>query len=139
MQEDDIIKLGRIKFRVKELRSKAGPSDRKKSNEMDEVNATKIFEDQPKQKAPAFTSAEEKAKGDSNDALCCRICLSEEAGVDDPFVSLCSCTGTMKLVHLRCLQHWLKSRLQVKKTDTTATYFWKTFECELCKTNYPSN
>ena len=40
----------------------------------------------------------------------CRICLSEEGTTEDPFISPCSCAGTMKFIHLNCLREWLASK-----------------------------
>jgi len=67
----------------------------------------------------------------------CRICLSETFEADDPFFSPCNCSGTMKYIHVKCLQMWLKSKLHTKASGSTIFTFWKTLECELCKTPYP--
>lgn len=67
----------------------------------------------------------------------CRICLSEECEEDNPFFSPCTCAGTMKLIHVKCLQTWLKSKLHTKQSGNTTFIHWKTLECELCKTPYP--
>lgn len=70
----------------------------------------------------------------------CRICLSEEG--DDPktnpLFSPCKCAGTMKYIHLECLQEWLNSRMITKETPCTTTYYWKNLECELCKSSFPN-
>jgi hypothetical protein len=76
----------------------------------------------------------------SSGAPICRICLSED-GEDakiNPLFSPCKCAGTMKYIHLNCLQEWLKSRMVMKETASTKTYFWKNLECELCKTAFPN-
>jgi len=43
----------------------------------------------------------------------------------------------MKLIHVKCLQTWLKSKLHTKNTGHTTFIYWKSLECELCKTPYP--
>ena len=68
----------------------------------------------------------------------CRICLSEENDTDNPLFAPCKCAGTMKHIHLHCLQFWLNSRKITKETAFTKTFFWKNLECELCKTTYPN-
>lgn len=80
-----------------------------------------------------------KAPKDSQTSVnqACRICLSETFEADDPFISPCACSGTMKYIHGKCLQLWLKSKLQTKTTGATTFTYWKTLECELCKTPYP--
>ena len=45
----------------------------------------------------------------------------------------------MKLIHVKCLQTWLKSKLHIKNTGNTTFIYWKNLECELCKTPYPRN
>ncbi len=66
----------------------------------------------------------------------CRICLSE-VEPDNPLISPCLCSGTMKHIHIKCLQKWLKSRVHCKNGPNTQTFQWKTMECELCKKSFP--
>ena len=46
----------------------------------------------------------------------CRICLEEEATDDngglpeDPFITPCKCTGSMKFIHVGCIRGWLDGR-----------------------------
>ncbi len=68
----------------------------------------------------------------------CRICLGDQSDESDPFFSPCQCSGTMKFIHVLCLQKWLKSKLHIKQTSFSTSVYWKTLECELCKTTYPS-
>ncbi len=71
----------------------------------------------------------------------CRICLSEEEPESaniNPLFSPCKCAGTMKYIHLNCLQEWLNSRMITKESASTKTYFWKNLECELCKSAFPN-
>jgi Protein involved in mRNA turnover and stability len=49
-----------------------------------------------------------------NCANSCRICFGELSSIADPLVSLCRCTGSMKHIHLKCLQKWLV--MKSKKT-----------------------
>jgi predicted component of type VI protein secretion system len=44
----------------------------------------------------------------------------------------------MKYVHVKCLQRWLKSKLHIKDSGQSISVYWKTLECELCKTGYPN-
>lgn len=74
-----------------------------------------------------------------NSQFLCRICLGDNSEIDNPFVTPCKCAGTMQYIHIKCLQMWLKSRLQIKTTAFATSFLWKNFECELCKKVYPSN
>ena len=40
----------------------------------------------------------------------CRICLDETDTVENPFITPCKCDGSMKFIHLSCLQEWLDSK-----------------------------
>jgi E3 ubiquitin-protein ligase DOA10 len=57
--------------------------------------------------------------------------------VENPLLSACHCTGTMKFVHHNCLKSWLNLKLMHQQNEHIATYMWRTFECEICKTSYP--
>jgi hypothetical protein len=40
----------------------------------------------------------------------CRICLDEADSDENPFITPCKCDGSMKYIHLSCLQEWLDSK-----------------------------
>merc|ERR1711862_474506 len=69
-------------------------------------------------------------------ALQCRICL-DSATMDDPFVSPCSCKGSIEKVHLGCLRHWTKTRLNLPRGEVDGFVFQKPV-CEMCKADYPA-
>ena len=50
----------------------------------------------------------------------CRICYMEESDPEDnPLLQPCLCTGSLKYIHLSCLKHWISTR-SCEKIDTTA-------------------
>lgn len=56
----------------------------------------------------------------------CKICLSEEEDSEnDPLITPCSCSGTMKYMHLSCLKEWMKSKVRKVETDNCKTYVWE--------------
>lgn len=67
----------------------------------------------------------------------CRFCLSDTIVQENPLLSLCKCDGSLKYVHLICLQNWLINKLHLKKTDGVLTVLWQGLSCELCKTQLP--
>lgn len=94
---------------------------------------------------------------EENSVKQCRICLSDNNSTpqgsarnadfekaknfeeDNPFLNPCRCSGTMKYIHVKCLQFWLASKIQVKQTsENCKTLNWKNIECELCKFEFPS-
>lgn len=52
-------------------------------------------------------------------------------------LSLCNCKGSCELVHLGCLKNWLNFNLQMKNSQKSDQFFYKKFECDLCKMPYP--
>lgn len=71
------------------------------------------------------------------EAYSCRICLCESYSKDDPLVVPCKCSGTVSRVHIKCLQEWLKSRIQSHITSKTISVYIKDLSCELCKSELP--
>jgi hypothetical protein len=67
----------------------------------------------------------------------CRICFNSCTDEKNPLLSACNCMGTMKFVHLNCLKAWIAFKLNNKKLPTLNSYFWKSFECEICKAPFP--
>lgn len=45
----------------------------------------------------------------------------------------------MQFVHLKCLQRWVKSKLNILENKNLITVYWKNLNCELCKTAFPFN
>lgn len=118
LAKNDIIKLGRVKFRIKDLFI---PGIDGESRVMDvpfeEIIISKDFE--------------------MKEGYHCRFCWMDEQNDDNPLISACKCAGTMGLVHLECLKAWQTTKMQTKRTDNLISLYWKTFECEICKTPYP--
>ena len=61
-----------------------------------------------------------------------------EEDENNPFVVPCKCAGTVRYIHIKCLQHWIQSQTHTRQTQNSISFMWKTFECELCHTTYPS-
>lgn len=67
----------------------------------------------------------------------CRICFSSTNTKANPLFAPCKCTGTVKFVHFACLKSWLNLKLVSQLTPSLRYYYWKSFECEICKKIYP--
>ena len=70
----------------------------------------------------------------------CRICFCEGSFEgNDPLISPCKCTGSVKYIHLNCFRKWLTSKIITKTSPTNNIYCYtfKTLECEICKTIIP--
>lgn len=130
LSSGDFIKLGRIRFRIKELSNKHDPNLANEAPPQKNNTLTKINNNSNNNK-PVLDIKTRVSQ------LLCRICLSDLDEDDNPFITPCKCAGSMQFIHIRCLQQWLKSKLQVKQTFCSISFVWKNFECELCKTTYP--
>ncbi len=68
----------------------------------------------------------------------CKICLQDDiADLNNPMITPCQCSGSMRYIHLNCLRQWIKQRITVTTDANVTAITWKTLTCELCKTPYP--
>lgn len=117
----DIIKLGRMKFRVKEFRTE-----------------TDYFEDLDNDKTPhpGFDEFYEVAQADEPEATC-RFCWTGDQTEENPLICACKCSGSIRFIHFQCVKMWLQTKVTKKEGPGHCTLNWKNFECELCKKAYP--
>ncbi|CAD7966141.1 unnamed protein product [Amoebophrya sp. A120] len=128
LQEGDSIKLGRFKLRVRQIVT-GDPNSPNNPPECANVNPPSL---PPR---PCDTS-EEAIK--ELEQTTCRICLLEGSSVEDPLIKPCECRGTIEYVHLACLRHWVRGKLDLAESSS-GTYFYKPMACELCKTQYATH
>lgn len=67
----------------------------------------------------------------------CRFCWMTHATPENPLLKCCRCAGSVGCIHLECLKSWLEVKRQSKESPNFSSFFWKTFECEICKKAYP--
>ena len=116
LKEGDVIKLGRICFKVTTLRA---------TLDQDESDKTQDSEE------PELGIPNERDSGS------CKICLTDCSDSANPLISPCKCSGSMKFIHLECLRDWMKSRMIQRDSENCVTFSWKSLDCEICKTNIP--
>ena len=124
--EGDVIKMGRLKFRVKELKG-ADPNKRISNFNLQEFVHLKENTEE------SYSEDEDGMKF----KLPCRICLSENYKEDNPLICPCNCDGTMKYIHLKCLQRALRSKVTSRSSENALSFSWKNMDCDLCKRPYP--
>mmetsp|Transcript_100229 Transcript_100229/g.266418 ORF Transcript_100229/g.266418 Transcript_100229/m.266418 type:complete len:414 (-) Transcript_100229:150-1391(-) len=120
LAEGDVMKLGRFKFRVHQLALACGGAA-------------------PELRLDDFGAgcSAEASRGGELQSACCRICLLEGPGEDDPLIAPCRCRGSIEHVHLGCLRHWIRGRLNFPEAPGSS-YFYRALDCELCKAIYPT-
>ncbi|OMJ72740.1 hypothetical protein SteCoe_28747 [Stentor coeruleus] len=123
--EGDVIRIGRCKFRVKDLKNTV-------ENGMENFSLCDMLSGND-------DDSEELPHNETTRSfiLPCRICLSEVYFPENPLISPCKCGGTMKYIHLKCLQQCLMSKLTTKSSDCVLSFSWKKLGCDLCKKTYP--
>jgi hypothetical protein len=135
LQEGDIFKLGRFKLRVRQMVPSTGPNAGfvQPELQLDETEARTAGIGRADQNRADVT-----AEAEDLSTIPCRICLLEGPSDDDPLISSCSCNGSIRYVHLGCLRHWIKGRLNLPDSSSNGTYFYKQLTCELCHAPYPA-
>lgn len=113
---DDVVKLGRVSFKITALRT---------------LHNQELSDNTQDSDDSFLQENNEKEKG------VCRICLSDDSTTQNPLISPCKCIGSMKYIHLGCLQKWIASRMVVRNTSNCMTYSWKSMDCEICKSSFP--
>jgi len=130
LREGDVFRLGQAYVLVAKVRTAADVA-------MD-VSALQPFDENA---AAAAADAEAAADADSDDEGAprasrrdgveadspqCYICY-EEGQVGNPLINPCQCAGSVKYVHLNCLQRWI----QPEGSSAVNTH------CPVCKVRYP--
>lgn len=68
----------------------------------------------------------------------CKYCWTDEETTENPLIVTCKCSGSVGLTHFLCLKQWLSTQKQKKELgENVISYYWKKFECEICKQAYP--
>jgi E3 ubiquitin-protein ligase DOA10 len=65
--------------------------------------------------------------------------LGDENEEDNELISPCKCAGTMRHIHLKCLQEWIGGKKSVRELPFSTIYLYRMASCELCKVNFPGN
>ena len=56
---------------------------------------------------------------------------------ENPLINPCSCTGSVKYVHIFCLQKWFRNKLQLSPEYSVVSVIWNNIRCEVCKAAIP--
>lgn len=116
LKEGQILKLGRVCFKVSMLRT---------ANEEEESDNTQDSEEFD------IGIPNEREQG------MCKVCLTNDSDSTNPLISPCKCSGSMKFIHLMCLRQWLNSRMISRNTENCVSLSWKSIDCEICKSVIP--
>jgi hypothetical protein len=124
LEVGDIIRLGRIEYRIIELQT----HDSKISS---------LLSSPSQMKSLPFSLSIKDCNSVTDIKKQCRICLMDETDSDDVLVNPCNCKGTSAYVHIKCLQDWISSKGKKKVNPNTTCFYWKKLNCEVCKVSHP--
>lgn len=132
LHQGDIVKLGRIKFKIKDLCIEG------KMHYHQKLQYRKI---------PAETPNEDNNnKFNLNSNYCysikkvCRICYCDDKEGNSTLINPCKCSGGVKYIHYSCLQHWIKTKSHfriISSNDKCIIYSYVKMKCEICKEAFP--
>lgn len=126
LAEGDIIKLGRVKLTVKETCIPA---------QIAALHTNQSLEQ--RQASIGSPGKADLSQSTLTAQFACRICLTDTYTKVNPLMTPCKCAGTMRYIHLECLQQWLGSKMTMRQSGSALSYSWKNLECELCKEPFP--
>jgi len=66
----------------------------------------------------------------------CRICYSNKNTIENPLLTICKCSGSLKFIHKNCFKIWILSKSHQKSKMLIKSLLLDSFICELCKSNY---
>jgi hypothetical protein len=145
IKEGDILKIGRILVHIKTIKFSKNNSRNKtktktesnKANDNKSINTN--FSQNLKEIQTLKNSHKINEDKELNPTKLCRICYGEEETEENPLVQPCTCSGSMKYIHLGCLKTWINTSVNIKleSTEYCNVYTYKPAECELCKTTFP--
>ncbi|CAI2385725.1 unnamed protein product [Moneuplotes crassus] len=141
----DVLKLGRFIFRVKEISHRNTNEKALMATNLDmyltsfyqtkqlgNYQMNKSLVKRPRRVRNKKSSKRTSQEQEKEDFLC-RICLSSVQSKEDPFISPCNCSGTMKYIHFSCIKEWMDSKKSINGGDNYQRITWKDVKCELCK------
>ena len=142
-KNDEIFKISKNKNKDKKKIPQIKSRKKKKNkdkNLIDELKSEKNINIKPKANDNHLNSNESK---NAEKHKICRICyMGEIENNTNPLIKPCKCSGSMKYIHLKCLLHWLKTKIGVDKSEYIENNYFSIYspenvQCELCKEYLP--
>ena len=151
LNEGDIIKIGRYKIKVRKINfsNKNINNDLKNEslNSRDDKNEISYDDDIRSKDSKNkiidnlnINNINNNTNKNNDPDRQCRICFQNDEEIS-PLISPCSCTGSLKYIHLQCLQKWLQSKIKLNYKEVNnnliSSYIYQPAQCEVCKEYMP--
>ena len=102
IEKFDAIKLGRVRFRVKDFRCN-----------LMQMSQKELYH-QELREAMEVRGVKDVMENEDMDQVQCRICWGNENDEQNPLIVACKCKGTVGLIHFQCLKSWVLTQKQEK-------------------------
>ena len=141
LNEGDIIKIGRYKVKVRRINLNTTKDNINNKNDNNDISYDEIKSKDNKNKIVINNLNKNiNNNNDKNADKQCRICFNSDENIS-PLISPCSCTGSLKYIHLLCLQKWLQSKIKLDYKEINenliSAYKYQRVQCEICKEYMP--
>ena len=148
IEEGDILKIGKIRIKFDKISFKSKnkslyeiihqetPKDNSnnknnyKDNIDNNITANKIM-------ITSIANSVSDRNTEIKGKIICRLCYLSESTIDDPLISPCNCSGSMKYIHLSCLKNSIKMKYTKKANENLEMFLFQNYACEICLTQYP--
>lgn len=67
----------------------------------------------------------------------CKICLSGSMTPKNPLLSICKCAGSLQLIHLKCAEALVQSKMRTNDSPIVDSFHVKPVICDLCHAELP--
>jgi hypothetical protein len=131
LQPGDVMKLGRVEYKVIEIRNSQGQFS--VENQMD------IYDQQNRQTFDADVCKINEARKETGEPMVCKYCLLETVpdcpeDLANLMLYICDCCEG---VHFQCLKMWMQYKIILRTTQNVTSYQWKKLDCEICLKQWP--
>lgn len=114
LQMGDIYRLGRMRFRVREIHDSKGFR----------TIGTKGVDNHVHHQ-----------EHEGTEEAYCRVCMEPETA-DNEFANVCDCSKRMP-IHANCLMDWVKTKMNKRTNEAYEFYTWLGLDCDICRKPYP--
>lgn len=151
IEEGDLIKIGKIRIKfdkisfksknksiyeiinqetLKDISVENNKNDNNKDNNTNNITSNKIM-------ITSVINSVSCRNTEIKSNYTCRLCYLSDSSIDNPLISPCNCSGSMKYIHLSCLKNSISLKYTKKTNEYLEMFSFQNYSCEICLTQYP--
>ena len=150
INEGDVLKIGKIRIKFDKISFKSknkslyeiihqetpkGFTDIQNNTIKDDIDSNNVMSN--KIMITSVVNSTTERNTEIKGKVICRLCYLSESTIDDPLISPCNCSGSMKYIHLSCLKNSIKIKYTKKSSEFIEMFLFQNYACEICLTQYP--